>query len=589
MAASTSGVLVTSTTDRTGVGATLSLGGVVTGAALTIASADRIASISNRRIIVAFTTATTVPNGGFITITLPNGFVTALTTGTTANSGLAASQQLVGGNTIVLTATADITAGTKTVTICGATLGLTTASNAFGVSVTTNRDYTLTCSATGTVGVALGSITAVSMTIPFANRVAGQVQSAVFAFTTSVNIPAPTCGASNNLVLSVPANFFTSGTPLATGLAGYTATANFGAGTITLSGTSAITAGSVTVTISGLTLGGRTIGSDSAVSVSAPLHATSAGVTSGPISNYEVTSVAVTGTCETSVACRTVTIGINAAGEATTIAPGGTLVISGLPFSGTPDAMSFGTGVGTLVTSSAVAADSVTLTVHLSGAPWTLGTTATITLTGLTLTASSSFTPWTVTVGSSTPMWSRSYVATGSGTTTTTSLTLARAVPGTQNSQATIVFSTTNGIITNDVIRVNFPVGFFIDTPFDTTCAGSTLRYSSQATLGDCSTLTVVGGGPSFGFVDYSYSGPGTAAGSQRMILTGTTLSTTERAASVSFSVVVSSSRCSAAPISTGSISNSNPGGPAVTPSSGTTWAQSVLAVFACALMFVLC
>jgi len=588
------GIQVSSTTDRAGVGASVALGGIVTGGALTIATADRITTITNRRIVVAFTTATLVPSGGFITILLPAGFVTVLTTGAVGSS-LAANQALVGNN-IVLTATADIAAGAKSVIICGATLGLTPVDNTFGVSVTTNRDYTLTCSATGMVGVAAGTITAVSMTIPFANRVAGEAPSAVFAFTTSRTIPAPSCGASNNLVLNVPANFFASGTPVATGLAGYTATASFGAGTITLSGTTAITAGSVTVTIAGLTLGARTVGSDSAVTVAAPLHTTSTGVTSGPISNYQVTSVAVTGTCQTSAACRTVTIAISAAGAATSIAAGSTLTISGLPFSGTPDAMSFGTGVGTLVTSSAVAGNSVTLTVHANGAAWTLGTTATITLSGLTLTdASPSFTPWTVTVGGSTPMWSQTYVATSTGTTTTTSLTLARAVPGTQNSQATVVFSTTNGIANSDVIRVSFPVGFFIDTPSVTSCSGSgmggtttTFNYEFGATLGACGTFALAGGGAPLGFIDFRYLGTGIAAGSQTMILTGTTLSTTERAASVSFSVVVSSSQCSAGAISTGSISNSNPGGPGRTPSSGTTWAQSVLAVFACALMLAL-
>jgi len=596
MPAMNPGVQVSSTTDRAGVGASVALGGIVTGSALTIATSDRVAAIANRRIVVTFTTATAVPNGGFITIILPSGFVAngGLTTG--AVTGLTANQALVGSN-IILTATQEITPGAKSVTICGVTLGSTTIDNALGVSVTTNRDYTLTCSATGTVGVELGSITAVSMTIPFANRIAGQTQSAVFAFTTSRNIPASSCGASNNLVLRVPANFFASGTPVATGLAGYTATANFGAGTITLSGTTAITAGSVTVTISGLALGLRTPGSDSGVTVAAPLHTTSTGVTSGPISNYQVTSVAVTGTCQTSSACRTVTIGISAVGAATTIAAGSTLVIGGLPFSGTPDAVSFGTGVGTLITSSAVSSNSVTLTVHASGAAWTIGTTATITLSGLRLTdASTNFAPWTVTVGGSTPMWSQTYVATGTGTTTTTSLTLARAVPGTQNSQATVVFSTTNGIANTDVIRVNFPVGFFIDTPSVSTCSvlgmggtTTTLSYVSSATLGACSTFTVVGGGASLGFIDYRYSGLGTAAGSQTMIITGTTLSTTERAASVSFSVVASSSSCSAGAISTGSISNSNPGGPGRTnPSSGTTWAQSVLAVFASALMLVL-
>jgi hypothetical protein len=326
--------------------------------------------------------------------------------------------------------------------------------------------------------------------------------------------------------------------------------------------------------------------------VAAPLHTTSTGVTSGPIDNYQVTSVAVTGTCQTSSACRTVTIGINAAGAASTIAPGlgaaSQLVISGLPFAGTADAMSFGTGVGAIVTASAVTTNSITLTVHANGAAWVLGTTATITLTGLTLaTASvSPFDAWTVSVGGSTPMWSQTYVATSSGTTTTTSLTLARAVPGTQNTRATIAFSTTNGIANGNTIRVNSPVGFFIATPVDTTCTSSTDRYPLTGTLGTCGTVFVSGSG--VGFTTFTYNGPTTVAGAQTLILSGVTLSTTEKAASNTFSVVVSSSSCSAGSVTTGSISNANPGGPNAPVASGVNLMLSAVAAFACAMMFLL-
>lgn len=590
MPGSSMGVNVRSTTDRQGMGPTVALGGIVTAPSLTIVAAQRIASSVNRQISVGFTTASTVPSGQTIIIALPAGFVTAVTSGTPTNSGLTASQALVVSN-IVLTATADITAGAKTVTICGVTLGLTTV-DTNTVVVTTARDYTTSCSATGIVGVALGSITAVSMTIPFANRVADTAQSAVFAFTTSRNIPAAACGTPNTLTLSVPAGFFRNNgaTATATGLAGYTATANLAANplTIVLTGTGALTAGTVTVTISGLTLGVRTVGSDNGVTVAAPLHSTSFGDTSGPIDNYQVTSVAVTGTCQTGSTCRTVTIGINAAGAARTVGAGQTLVISGLPFAGTADAMSFGTGVGTIVTAGPVTTNSITLTVHANGAAWSLGTTATITLTGLTL-ASASVSPfdaWTVSVGSSTPMWSQKYVATSTGTTTTTSLTLARAVPKTENTQATIAFSTTNGIANSNTIRVNYPVGFFVATPVDTTCAGSTVRYSLAGTLGTCGTMRVSDEGA--GFTTFTYTGPTTAAGAQTLVFSGVTLSATERAASNTFSVVVSSSSCSAGSVTTGSISNSNPGGPGARVASGVNLMLSAVAAFTCAIMFLL-
>jgi hypothetical protein len=561
MPGSANGVRVSSTTDRVGAGASVALGGIVTGAALTIAAADRIPGVSNRRIVVSFTTASVVPTGGSITIALPLGFVTALTAGITTIFGLTAVQALV-GSSVVLTATADVVAGAKVVTVCGATLGFQPQDNSFGVSVTTSRDYTLTCSSTGTVGVAFGSITAVSMMIPFANRIEGTTVSAVFGFTTSRAIPAPTCGASNTLTIGVPHNFFTSGTPVATGLAGYTAAANFWAGIITLSGTAEIAAGRITVTISGLTLGARTAGSDSGVTVAAPLHAASVGVTSGPISNYEVTSVAVTGTCQTSSACRTVTIGINAAGQATTILPGSTLVISGLPFIGTPDAMSFGIGIGTIVTSSAVTGNSVFLTVHPSGAPWTLGESATITLSGLTLSQTSSyFSPWTVSVGGSTPMWSRTYAATSVGTTTTTSLSIDRPQPGAINVKLTISFTTTAPILSGDTVRVYYPPGFFAPPAPVLSCPWAAYPSSVVAfgLLGMCNVPLRLfqNAGVSTSpapYFDVQYAGPRQDAGAHTMIASGLNLGSTPWAASDAFSVATSQNLCSAGTVSIGII-----------------------------------
>jgi hypothetical protein len=492
-----------------------------------------------------------------------------------------------------LTANTAINAGVQTVIICGLTLSVFYTDNTRGVSVTTTKDYTTTCSATGTVG-SQGTITDVSMTIPFASRVAGIAQSAVFAFTTSADIPTPACGLSNSVVLNVPANFFASGTPTSS-MTGYSVGVNTGTGAITLTGTTALTAGKMTVTISGLTLGAATVGSDIGVTVQAPGHANSAGVPSGPISGYQVTKVTVSDTCQTSAACRTVTIDVSSAGAASTIAPisggvGGTLTITGLPFSGTPTAMFFPiTGNnGALVTASAISSGSTTLNVASNGGSWSLGPTATITLSGLTLTATAAFTASTISVGGSTAAYSKTYVASSTGTTTTSPLALARAVPGTTNTQATVTFSTTNGIANGNIVRVYFPSGFFIANAVTTDCTGSTSQQITATGLGSCNTLTVNTNNFNNGWIAVTYTGPGTAAGSQTLVLSGVSLSTTEKAASNGFYVVTTSSSCSAGGASTGTISNSNPGGPGAKASSAVSAVLSVAAAVAVAVMLML-
>ena len=60
---------------------------------------------------------------------------------------------------------------------------------------------------------------------------------------------------------------------------------------------------------------------------------------------------------------------------------------------------------------------------------------------------------------------SNSLSTTGTGKNTTTSLTIARPFPGVNNTQMTIVFSTTSGIASGNVIRVPYPTGFFIAPP----------------------------------------------------------------------------------------------------------------------------
>jgi hypothetical protein len=313
-------------------------------------------------------------------------------------------------------------------------------------------------------------------------------------------------------------------------------------------------------------------------------------VPSGPISGYQVTQVTVSGTCQTSAACRTVTIDVSSAGTASIIAPGSTLIIAGLPFTGTPTAMFFPiTGNnGALVTASTISTGSTTLTVANNGGSWSLGATATITLSGLTLEPTAAFTASTISVGGSTAAYSATYVASSTGTTTTNPLTLARAVPGTTNTQATATFSTTNGIANGDIVRIYFPSGFFIAPAVTTTCSGSTSQAITASGLGSCSTLTVNVNNFNNGWLAVTYNGPGTAAGSQTLVLSGISLSTTEKAATNSFYVVTSSSACSAGAVSTGTISNSNPGGPGAKASSSVSAVLSVAAAVVVALMAVL-
>jgi hypothetical protein len=205
----------------------------------------------------------------------------------------------------------------------------------------------------------------------------------------------------------------------------------------------------------------------------------------------------------------------------------------------------------------------------------------------------------------STTAFSMPYMPTGSGKTTTTSLTVARPFPGVANTMATIVFSTTNGIASGSKIRVFYPTGFFITAPMVGTCTQSPASYSVGASgLAACSTLTPSDMGvltavmtptgpattPSMSFSDVTYtnSGAATAAGTQTVMLSGLTLSATAVPASSTFSVVTSENSCSAGMISTGSISNSNPGGPSAPAAAGASLLLSAAAALACALLLLL-
>jgi len=620
MPAMTTGVSVSTTTDFAGVTGYPALGGVVTGAALTIASADRIAANANRKITVSFTTTTTLASGGFITITIP--LVTGGTNG--AVTGITATAAISSGSIVLTVGAGGLAAGVATVVICGVTLGSYTTNNLVGVVVSTTMDYTSTCSATGTVGTQQGTVTAVSMTIPFANRMAGTTQTVTFSFTTATALPASSsnCGAANSVTIYFPTSFFVDNGVGAcsaaaaalsvSGLTGYALSANAigptSSTTFVLTGTGPLPAATYTVIISSLKLGAQMVGVDSgslSIRVKTSMDAVSSGSPSGPISGYQVTSVTMPSSCQASNTCQSLVIAFSS--TAGSIAAGTNLVISftaPAPFSGTADAFMVGNA---LITPGAVASNSITLAV--SRAAWAIGATTTITFTSLTVvssglqsTTSSVAAINYVSVGGSTPAYSMMFSPTGTGKTTTTSLTVARPFPGVTNTMATMVFSTTMGISTGNVIRVFYPTGFFIGTPQVGTCGSMSDSYPFGASgLGVCSVLSVTDMGvvaavmtptgpaaQSMSYIDVTYTGTGQAAGSQTFMFSGATLSATAVSASSTFSIVTTQNSCSAGMISTGAISNSNPGGPSAPAAAGTSLLLSAAAALACALLLLL-
>jgi len=627
--ASTTGVSVRTDNDFPGVTGYPALGGAVTGTTLEIATADRVA-IANRRLVVRFTTTTPLVNNNVINIILDTGssenpIIAAVTPG--AVTGIAATAALSATNNIVLTVgAAGVAAGARVVTICGVTLNPVLNNNMFGVRVTTTNDFTNFCSELGTVGVS-SRVTDVSMTMPFANRVASNSGQAVtFSFTTATAIPAvsaSSCNAQNTVVITFPTNFFVDNvagsacdavpaTISATGLTGYslpaTAIGPSTPSTFSLVGTAGLPAGTYSVTISGLTLGTQMAGSDTGITVRTNLDAVnSPGSPSGPISGYQVTSVSMP-SCQSGT-CQNFVIGFSTAGAAGTIAPGSTLVFTfsgNIPLAGAPNAFMSGPALITGAIDSS--ANTLTLTVAPNSGAWVMGATVTLTLSGMTvantgLLPRGASAPFTVQVtGSSvtsTLAYSMAFSPTGLGTTTTTSLTITRPVPGQTNTQATIVFSTTRGIASGDSVRIFYPTGFFIATPTVGTCLRSPSYQQGASGLGDCSTLEVMptltvplaltpagrASTRTTAFIDVRYTGTGRAAGTQTVILSGVTLSTTVVPASNTFSVVTTENSCSAGMISTGSIDNANPGGPS-TPSAAASMFLS--AALACALLFLL-
>jgi len=585
---------------------------------------------------VSFTTSTTLVSSNSITVKLPFGLVTAVASNALVTPTGVISSAAFSTPNIVLTvgATGIAVAATTTVTICGVTLGSFPTNSMYGVQVTTTNDYTTICTASGTVGTPTSQVTTVSITMPFFNRIAGKTAQAVtFAFTTATEVPSVSgsCSVPNCISIAFPNGFFaanaasscsaTAATLTATGLpTGYTLSGT-GTGrstgtTFVFSGTAALPVGAYTVTISGLTLGPQytAASGDTGITVQTTLDAVSSGSPSGPISGYQKNSVTMP-SCQSST-CQNFVIAFSS--TAGTIAAGGTLFISftntnlpalgAPPIAGTPDAFMAGSALitGAIDTT----AKTLTLTVSSTGGAWAISNTAatTLTLTGMTVGSTlMTSAPTTIynygSIGTSTPAYSMPFMPTGLGKTTTTSLTVARPFPGVTNTMITVAFSTTSGIASESTIRVFYPTGLFIGIPQVGTCVMTSSYSLSASGLAACNTLTPSATGvlatvstptdsaatTSMSYSDVTYSGTATAAGPQTVVLSGVTLSTTAVAASTTLSVVTTQNSCSAGMISTGAISNSNPGGSnAPAASTGASFFLSAAAAFACALLLLL-
>jgi len=565
------------------------LGGVLTAPKLTIADSERVAQLDKRRFFVEFTTSNDLGNGDKVTVSLPNNFVTDVTQGSV--TGIKGTAAFSSPN-IIISVTDTVKAGALQVTICGVTLGNAVAAKPLGFSVYTSKDYTSACSTTGPIGTPQGTVSDVSLTIPFANRVAGSTgQSIIVAFTTATPLPinvAGTCFDQNMITIALPSSFVGSGTDgvNAAGIAGYAIDSNDGT-TIKLKGTAALPAAPYTVTISGLTLGNKNNGADNSVKVSTNLDLANSGAPSGPISGYQVSSLTVSA-CQATSACSNLIIGFNAAGVASTIAPSASLAFefNTIPISGSPDPIY----VNGAVLTGSISSNTLTLTVSSDGAAWVIGSSTTITVTGLSIAAANQLSQITLKIGSSTGS-TVTVDPTSTGTTTTTGLTIANPKPGVQNTQITIAFTTTAGIDKNDVVRIFYPTGFFINAPTVaascTAAQSSAYSISASSSTSTCSEWGSIATGTwgASSYMDITLKSDALSAGSQTLVVSGITLSATEKTASNSFYVVTQKNFCSAGKISTGSISNPGPNNGA---STGSTLIVSAAAACACMLLYLL-
>jgi hypothetical protein len=276
----------------------------VTAVSMTALASDRVAQ-ANMQFTVAFTTGSDLISGSKITIFYPENF---LNTGTTPTVKMLVATGTTAGtpgakSIVLTTATATLTANSVvTITLCGALPGSGVMSGAVtnGVRVQTNKDR-IACKSLDAIPEA-GKVTGVSLTIAAAQRVAGTKSGVVtVVFKTATALAG--C-ADNTIVITVPANFFEADVnpPLSSLTAGTVSgyTVAVATGSITLTGTNAVSAGVQGVTISGITFGVATNGDDTGVTVvtkvaSVVVDAVSDGVPSGDLSGFMVKSVKTNG------------------------------------------------------------------------------------------------------------------------------------------------------------------------------------------------------------------------------------------------------------------------------------------------------
>jgi hypothetical protein len=487
--------------------------------------------------------------------------------------------------------------------------------NGCGVTVTTNRDYTTVIGpvtflpgkyAPPGIIVNMGFVTAVSMNIPWANRIAGNSgQSVTFAFTAASSLPSggvPDMQTNNYIQVNFPPNFFTknvAGTCVAppavvsvTGLPGdYTFLDFFSAAAtqctdnvpcvsfrITSPSNAALSAGSYTMTVNGLTFGAATAGNDAGIQIQTPLDRASSACSSGPLSGYNVTAFKLP-TCRASSSCQSVAISFMS--NAGTIFRSSTLNIF-FDYAIVSGSTSITVG-GALLTGSVIN-NMLTLTVDPNFAPYTPdpANLNTITLTGMTIVAATKMdTGITVSMssgslGQSTKMYSASVAPSSSGLTTTTSLVIAAPFVSSINTVATVSFTTINPINIGDVIYIFFPAGFFISTPVSQTCipnnfGGSRLSMSIAPTSCSIYQSCYTGFNVNPGVVPVPYNasmssimatvyGAALPPGPKTIVIRGLNMNNVSTVASTSsFYVLTTQDACSAGAIPTGDIVTAPP------------------------------
>jgi len=585
--------MLTSTDSNGGNVASGSLGGVISNPMVTIATADRVASIANRKVVVSFGIATPLATTDSIIVGYPSGFLAASVTGTIngITTGLAVTLGQTSSSQFTLTPTAAVTAGTYSVTICGLTIGggVAATTSVTGIRISTSKD-TVACAVNVAIPTtSMGQVSLVGLSIPFANRVTGTSgTSPVLTFTTATSIPAANSCASNAVTVSITSTgtaFFTQTTSVCNVVSALTAsgftTVTYSQAalvtTLTLSTNAALAAGAYTVTLGGLTFG-ASAGLDTGLGVVTSMDTVGQGPT-GPLSGYRVDKVTVSSGCA-SGSCGTVAVQFTSL-----VAISSPLVITFS--SGTLiDADSPAVMLGTALATPTVNANTVSLA--LTGTTTLPAGQYTVTLVGRIQPQAAG----SVSIGSSSPLYSQSYAGTSTAVTTN-SLSISGATPSNQAASGSITFTTNAAVATNGNIFITYKTGFFVVPPavFSSTGCSATqgniaTSFTSPVACVSFTASAPVADSPSVGLTTITLTNSGTAslpAGANTISFSGGKLGAAQ-SSSTTFAVTTSAEICSAGNIASGSISTSNTPG----ASTASSVFLSAAAALACALLLLL-